>query len=248
MYSFYVILKRDFINLALNPVLLLINTVFPLVVVLVLGYLSSGAFSGEAMNGYDYYGVTIMVYTAVNVSMTAANSFMERTLKSSNLRILYSPIPRAFVYLSKITATLLFCGLSMLITLAVLNWGMGVHLGGADIGYVAVLLLLLMLMSAALGVWLCCLFKSEEASNKLLSMVNNVLALLGGLFFQLDGLGETIAKASCFSPVKWVSEAIFRIIYDHDPALFATAAAVMLGVTALLLLGCKLTFKTEDYV
>ncbi|WP_010499252.1 ABC transporter permease [Paenibacillus elgii] len=248
MYSFYVILKRDFINLALNPVILLTNTVFPLVLVLVLGYLSNGAYSGEDMNGYDYYGVTIMVYTAVNVSMTAANSFMERTLKSSNLRILYSPIPRAFVYLSKITATVLFCGLSMLITLAVLNWGMDVHLGGADIGYVAVLLLLLMLMSAALGVWLCCLFKSEEASNKLLSMINNVLALLGGLFFQLDGLGETVAKASYFSPVKWVSEAIFRIIYDHDPALFATAAALMLGATALLLLGCKLTFKTEDYV
>ncbi|KPV60009.1 hypothetical protein QJ48_08095 [Paenibacillus sp. A3] len=55
MYSFYFILKRDFINLALNPVLLLTNTVFPLLLVLVLGYLSNGAYSGETMNGYDYY-------------------------------------------------------------------------------------------------------------------------------------------------------------------------------------------------
>lgn len=71
---FFTIFKRDFRNIILNPVLLIYNTVFPLLLVSVLGYLSYGDYFGYGITSYDYYGITVLIYSALNVSVTASNS------------------------------------------------------------------------------------------------------------------------------------------------------------------------------
>ncbi|GIP33192.1 ABC transporter permease [Paenibacillus sp. J2TS4] len=246
--GFLALFKRDLLNLLLSPVLVSQNTVFPFLLVLILGYMGRGIYSGGEVTSYDYYGITIMIFMVLNVSMTASNSFMERSIKTSNLRILYSPMPTSFVYLSKIVATFIFTSMSLLLIAGLLHSILGVHVGGRDAVYVMLLLLGFNLFSSALGVACCCLFKSEEISNKLLSIVNNILALIGGLFLQLDGLGKTVEAISYLSPVKWVAEGIFRMIYDQDFGLFFPTLAICAAGSLLLVGGCKLFFRAEDYV
>ncbi len=247
-HQFMVIFKRDLINIVLNPVLLLYNTVFPLLLTLVLGYLAAGSYGGGGISSYDYYGVTLLIYSVLNVSMTASNSFMERSLKASNLRILYAPFRLSFVYLGKIAATFVFTATCFLALIGMLYLTLGVNFGGDYFGYVLVILLLFNLLAAATGVLFCCIFHSEEITNKILSPVISLLALLGGLFFPLDGLGRAAERVSWLSPVKWVVEAIFRLIYDQDASLFLPVVLVLAGLTVAALAGCKLTFRTEDYV
>ncbi|MGW8958171.1 ABC transporter permease [Paenibacillus sp. NPDC055715] len=245
---FSIILKRDFINLATNVSLILSNTVFPLLLIFVLGYLGEGLYGGSDVTAYDYYGVTILIYSALNVSMTAANSFMDQNVKRSNLRILYAPIPKSFIYLSKTVATFLFTGLCSIALVAILQLVFNIRLGGTSAVYTAVVLLCFDLFSSALGVLFCCLFKGEELTNKILSIINSVLAILGGLFFQLDGLGRTAEVISFFSPVKWVVETVLRIVYDGDFSLFLPTLLSFVIASLLLLWGCKRIFKTEDYI
>jgi ABC-2 type transport system permease protein len=135
MYSFLTIFTRDFINIVRNPVLFLTNTVFPFLLILVLGYLTNGSY-GTEITSFDYYGITILLVSVLNVSITASNSFMERSIKRSNLRILYAPIPSTFVYGSKILATFLFTSLCFLILMAIENLLLGVHLGGERVGLI----------------------------------------------------------------------------------------------------------------
>ena len=248
MYKFLVLLKRDLVNIVLNPMLLFYNTVFPILLVLVLGFLNRGNYGDTGIDSYDYYGVAILIYFVLNVSTTAANSFMERSLKTTNLRVMFSPIRLSYIYLSKIVATFLFTSLCFILLMLVASSALGVNYGGENRGYVLCLILSFTFLSSALGVFFCCIFKSEELTNKILSLVMTLFALLGGLFFQLDGLGETVRAITYASPAKWVSEGIFRIIYDGDTNWFLPILAVFLVLSAAFTFACKLTFKTEDYV
>lgn len=248
MYKFFIILKRDLINLILNPTLLLYNTMFPFLLILILGFLTGDSYGKKGVDAYDYYGITMLLFIVLNVSITAANSFMEKSLKASNLRIIYSPIKPSFIYLSKIVATFLFTSVGFIILMTLSKIILGVNFGGRNTIYVFILVLLLDLLSSSLGIFFCCIFKSEEMTNKILSLVNNIFAILGGLFFQIDGLGKFAHKLTYISPVKWVLEGIFRIIYDHSFASFMPIAMTLGALSIILITGCKLMFKTEDYV
>lgn len=246
--AFGVLFSRDLKNLFINPAWVLYNTLFPLVLVCVLSYLTKGSYGGMGVTSYDFYGVTLLLFSALSVAMTSANSFMEHRIKASNLRVLYAPIQPTFVHLSKIAATFVFTTVCFIAVVGVLHFWFRVRLGTDLFGYVAVIVLLLGLLSSALGVMFCCIFRSEELANKVLSPVIQVMALGGGLFFPMDGLSPTLERISWLSPAKWVAEAVFRIIYDHDLGMFLPVSLVLSLCVVGALVGCKLTFRTEDFV
>lgn len=239
--------KRDFINIILNPVLFFSNTVFPVLLLMVMGYLTHDGY-GSAVSSYDYYGVTLLLYTVLNVSTTAANSFMEKSIMDSNLRILYSPVSTSFIYLSKVLATFVFTSLCYIAYAIIVKLLFNVNFGGAKAPYIFIMLLLFNMLSTLIGILFCCIFKSEESTNKILSIFINISAILGGTFFQIDGLGKTAQQVSNISPLKWITKAVFRTIYDGDTSLVLPVCAIFIAASLILLLGCKLTFKTEDYV
>lgn len=248
MYKLYTLVKRDIINIFKNPILLISNSVFTFLLILILGFLNHDIYGNLGIDSYDYYGVTIILFAILNVAMTASNSFMEKSLKSSNMRVIYSPVPKSFIYLSKIIATFLFTGLCILFNMVVAGLFLGVNFGGVNVGYILVLFLLFDLLTTVIGVAFCCILKSEESTNQILSLVMNIFAFLGGLFFQLDGFGDFVKNLSYISPVKWITDSAFRVIYDKDFSLYIPTLVVILGMILFFLMICKLSFKSEDYV
>ncbi len=247
MRQFFVILKMDLSNLARSFVMIQYNTIFPMALILILGFLCRGNYGG-GISSYDYYGVTMLLFTVLNVSVSAANSFMEKSIKGSNLRIIYSPVNISGIYISKIIATFLFTSCCYIIDIVICSLFLGVNYGGTSSGLVILLVLLFDLLSSALGVLCCCILKSEESASLVLSMMNNVLGVLGGLFFQVDGLGRAISTVSFVSPVKWVLLGIMKIIYDGDLSFVLPISIIFLMLSAVFVLLCRLTFRTEDYV
>lgn len=247
MYKFFVIFKQDLRNIILNPVLIFSNVAFPILLILVLGFLSKSTYSNN-FSSFNYYGITILLYTIVNISLTASNSFMDEEIKNSNLRILYSPIKISYVYISKILAATIFSSICSLIVIILTGLILKVNWGGYNVGYVLCIMILFTLLSSTIGVFLCCVLRSEDLTNTILSVVNTVVAILGGLFFQINGFGKIVRGISYISPAKWVSEGIFKIIYDNNFSLFIPTIIVLIVFTGVLMFLCKLIFKTEDYV
>ncbi len=248
MNKFMSLFKRDLVNIVINPMLLFYNTFFPVLMILALGFLNRGNYGNTGIDSYDYYGITILLYIILNVSTSSANSFMEKSLKTTNMRVMFTPIRLSFIYLSKILATFVFTSACFSVMMLLANKVLGVNYGGRHTGYVLCLVFLFNLLSSVAGVMLCCIFKSEESTNKLLSLVNTLLALFGGLFFQLDGLGKAAAIISSVSPVKWILDGIFKIVYDGDTGSFLPICAAFIALSLLMLMICKWTFRTEDYV
>ena len=247
MYVFAQIFKRDLFNLFLNPMWTFYSSGFPFLLVLILGFLSSGSY-GDSITSYDYYGVAILIFSIFNTAMTSANSFMEERIKQGNLRIIYSPLPKGFIYSSKIAASFVFSSFWHLIVILLLQLTLQVKFGGNNMGTILLILMLVDLFASSLGVLFCCIFKSENVANQLLSILIPFFALLGGGFFRLDGLGQAAETLSFVSPFKWIITDIFKIIYDGDFSYHLPTVLILMVLTVLSLLLCVKFYRTEDYV
>lgn len=247
MRGFYNICKQDFMNLAKNPMWLFYVLAFLILLVGVMGFFMEGSY-GTEITSYDYYGISLMIYGALNAATIGANSFMEERIKAGNMRIIFSPQPDSYLYFSKIIAAFLFTEIAYFIDFGILHYLFGVNIGGMYTGYVLAVLTMAILFSSALGVMCCCILKSENITNQILSTLLTILCLLGGVFFSLDGFGETVRKICLLSPVKWIMNTLFAIIYDRDlgqviPTIFMLAAG-----TVIIVVLCGVFFHKEDYV
>lgn len=246
MRRFATIFRMDLLNLFKNPVLINFNTIFTVLLVFTLGYLNGGAYA-DGWAGYRYYLVSFLVFGMLEGAMTASNGFMERDIKKPNLRIMFSPAGRFPIYFSKILSAALFDFLCHGVVTLVL----GALFRFPDFRRFWLVLLVMIpieLASAALGTFFCCVLHSEESTSSLLSTFISILAFLGGTFFSLDSLGGIVARISQFSPVKWMNDAIFAILFDGNMAVVAPLFFGSLIVAIALTVGCARFFHTEDYL
>lgn len=244
MRNLWLITKEDFINLARNPMWLFYATGFPVLLVLIMGYLTRKSY-GNTVTSYDFYGITLMIYSLINSGMTSANAFLEERIKKPNMRIIYAPGSVKNIFLSKIIASFAFSFLFHLLDMVFLHLAFGVDFGGI---HLYILFGLTELMAVTLGIMMCCIVKTESMTNQVQSIVVNILAILGGTLFSIDGYGSFARKISRFSPVKWVVDASFQIVYDHSTGLFVPVAAGIIGATAVMVLVCMVTFGREDCI
>lgn len=246
MRRFFAIFKMDMVNLFKNPVLVGFNTVFAALLILIMGFLCSGNYA-NIKDAYEYYAISFLIYGMLNGAMTASNCFMERDIKKPNLRIIYSPVGSFPIYFSKILSSFLFdYGLHLLLML-ILCPMLNITLGSNPVLFV-LLMAPIEFAAAALGIFFCCIFKCEETTSTLLSSVISILGFLGGTFFSLDGMGSTLAFVSRLSPVKWINDAFFALACDNSLAYFWPVFLGGILISALLVLGCRLLFRTEDYL
>lgn len=90
MRNLYLISKEDLKNLIKNPMWLFYATLFPILLVVILGFLGKESY-GKEVTSFDYYGITLTIYAIFTSGMTSANAFMEITIRKPNMRIIYAP-------------------------------------------------------------------------------------------------------------------------------------------------------------
>lgn len=79
------VLWLDIKNLFTNIAWLFYGIVFPLLLIIILGYLTHNDY-GNSIRSYDYYGVTLIIFSILNTGTIAANSFMEDKMKMGNMQ------------------------------------------------------------------------------------------------------------------------------------------------------------------
>lgn len=246
--NFIKIVKFDLMNILRNPMLLFMNTLFPLLMIGIMGLVTAGSFGAGDVSSFDYNGVAMMIFTALLISGTATNTFMEEKVKRGNARIVYAPIPKAVIYLSKLVSTYILGVISYSIILIVGQFLFQINFGGGNIGYIILLINLFALFGASLGIMCCCLLKSEEGANAVIPLIVLFFVFFGGVFFPVASLGKVVEHISVLSPVRWVSECAFQIIYEQNFTLFLPVTAFIIIASLVFIMICQITFKPEEYV
>ncbi|MFR8104538.1 MAG: ABC transporter permease [Clostridia bacterium] len=243
-----ILLKQDLKNLITNPVKVLYCLVYPLFLILLFGFLFSNLYGGESVSSYDFYGVTMLIYIIISSSTITPTVFMEERIKQGNLRIAYSPISRVTIYTSKLLATFLFMFFTYSLDILALN-GLGiVNFGGEKVGYVYLLLMTLLFFATTMGGAICTIIKSEDLTNKIIGVVVNTLAICSGIFFPIATLGEFADKASNLSPIKWVLNKVFEIIYDANLTGYIGILLALLAFSILFISIIHRKYKVENYL
>lgn len=246
MRCFLTVLRMDLTNLFKNPVLIGFNTLFGALLILIMGFLTSGSY-GASRDAYQYYAVTMLIYGMLSGAMTATNCFMERDIKRPNLRIIFSPAGSFSIYFSKTVASFIFDYILHLLLMAVLVPLLHVRLGNNPV-YFILLMTPVEFAAVSFGTFFCCVFHTEEAASTFLSLIVSLFCVLGGTFFSLDGLGKTLAFISKLSPAKWLNDAFFALCCDNSLRLFWPVFLGSAALSVLLTLGCRIFFRTEDYL
>lgn len=247
MYEFKHVLKTDLLNLFLNPVWIVGSIVLPLLLALIMGFITKGLY-GSAVTSFDYYAVTMLIFGALNNSTVAANSFMESRIVKANMRLCSAPIPDFYIYLPKIFASFLFGGVCQTATAVVLALLTGTNFGGQHLAFLWLLLMAVNFFAVSVSILMCCIVKNEETVNMLLSTIVMLLCMLGGGFFPMRGLGSVVGILHNLSPVAWIGTAAFRAAYDGSLTLLGQVAGVLLLVSGLCIACTAKLFNREDYL
>ncbi|MBE7901688.1 ABC transporter permease, partial [Paenibacillus polymyxa] len=68
----------------------------------VTGFVFNSIFGDDVLTSYDYYGVTMMIYLSMATVVILPDMLFGSRVKNANNRIIYTPIARTKVYLSKL--------------------------------------------------------------------------------------------------------------------------------------------------
>lgn len=160
----------DLMNIVRNPVLVIANTAFPFVLILVMGFVTKNSFGAGGVSSYDYYGVNMMIFAAALIAMTASNTFMEEKVKKANIRIVYAPVSTTSIYLSKLLSTWIFSIIMHSVNVLIAHTVFHLNFGGQDLPYFMLLLYIFLFFGCCFGTMFCCLFKNEEQANGIMQI------------------------------------------------------------------------------
>lgn len=226
--KFGILIKQDLKNIFSMPVLINFCLVYPIALVLILGFIFKTIYTTNTVSSFDYYGVTIMMFIVLNSVTIAPNIIMEESVKQGNIRISYAPVSRLEVCMSKLLSSYIFTGIAFSIDMIVLKALKIVNYGGTKFVYVWALYMAVLMMAITLGGAACTIIKNENLTNKILTFIIDVTAIFAGLFFPIDRLSITAGEISELCPIKTVTDSIFRIIYDGNTSGFILSMAVLI--------------------
>ncbi|MCY8054494.1 ABC transporter permease [Bacillus inaquosorum] len=238
----------DFMNILRNPVLMIANTAFPFVLILVMGFVTKNSFGAGGVSSYDYYGVNMMIFAAALIAMTASNTFMEEKVKKANIRIVYAPVSTTSIYLSKLLSTFIFSVIMYSMNVLIAQTIFHLNFGGQHLPYFMLLLYVFLFFGCCFGTMYCCLFKNEEQANGIMQIPIAFFVFFGGVFFGIHRFGDTVNQISLLSPIKWVTECSFRLIYDHDFSMLLPVMSGLLLASIICIAVSHVVFKPEGYV
>lgn len=184
------IMKQDTMNLLKNKPIMMYLLIYPVVLILITGFVFGSIFSDDILTSYDYYGVTMMIYLSMATVIILPELLFGSNVKYANYRIVYSPIPRYKIYLSKLIVSISYFILAFY--MLIFNSTGLVNYGKSNIAYSLLLDLALVTFSITFGGAFCVLLKSEDIATKILNLVINVLAILSGLFFPMYIFGKKL--------------------------------------------------------
>ena len=242
------LIKQDFKNLITTPVVVMACVVYPWLLVGLFGFIFSSLYGGEGVSSYDYYGVTMMIYIIIASITITPNTFMEKKLRQGNIRIAYAPVSKISIYMSKILSSYLFMVVTVSINMTLMNYFKIANLGGDNFIYVLVLFMAFLLFTVTIGGAVCVILKTEELTNMILSNVASVLALVSGMFFPVDSLGKVVSNLANLSPIKWILDSTFSVIYDNNFQKYNAIVfgLILLSIASLIVMHFK--YKPEDYI
>lgn len=190
------------------------NLIFPIIMIVLLGFVCRSFFRGPEINSFQYYSIVILPFCSSLSIITAAYAGKDDAYANTATRILIAPTTPVHIVLSKILSeTLVFSVCSILVlVISSLILSIGNFL---SILLVAILHIVLSFTIAAIGTYIGLSMKNFLRIKNIINIPIAVFALLGGSFFRFGSEIPLLNFLIRVSPFTWINRSIFLCIYDN---------------------------------
>lgn len=222
------------------------NILFPIIMILLLGYLTSGHY-GKVFTGFQYYSVVMLPFCIAMAMITAAYAGKDDAYKKTAIRFLYSPISKVHIVLSKEISCIFLIGMC---NLNVLLFSKLAFKLPVDIEIIPITLLLTAETFAicSIGMFIGLGMKNFILIKNILNLPICLAAILAGSFYPIGTLNPNLELILRLSPLTWVNRSIFLTIYDgNSRVLWITTAVLTVVGIGFTILAVRL-FMKEEYI
>ncbi len=246
MNTFLCLLRQDLRRRSKDGFFIGYNIIFPIILTVILGYLSSESY-GNGFTGYQYYSIVTLPFCIALSIITAAYAAKEEAYKKTAMRFLFTPISKLQLILSRLLSCTIILSCCNVV---VLLFSMLVLKLPIRDNFLHILALLSLLSFAVCGVGL---FIGYGIKNFIL--VKNIInipvmaaGILAGSFYPFGSLKPAWETAIRLSPLTWINRSIFRCIYDGNAGFLWMTALVYLIIGLGFTVMAILLFKKEEYI
>ncbi len=205
----------------------------PLLFWLVIGSGFGTSFRGQGGGGHylEYFFPGALTMIVLFTSIFAMMSVIEDRKEGFLLSVLVAPISRTVIVLGKVLGGTTLAAVQGLIFLVFAPF-IGVHLGLAQVGLVAVITFLLSFSLTALGFAIAWKMDSTQGFHAIVNLLLIPLWLLSGALFPLSGASGWIRAVMRANPLTYGNEGIRAVLFPGSSAAefpVSTCLWVLLG-------------------
>lgn len=221
------------------------NIIFPITIIMLLGYLTSKSY-GDTFTSYNYYTIVIIPFcTLMGISTVSYASQDERLLHTS-YRYIVAPINKKQIILSKfISCTIVFsvCNITTLL-IAKFLFKLGFHKNF----FIVILLICETIAVVGIGLFLGLAFKNLDTLRNFLNIPIVIFGFMGGVFFPISSFNPILSTYIKLSPLNWINYAIALYIYDNRSQMIFIISILLLVIGLIMVWLTIKFFKKEAFI
>lgn len=229
-----------------NKIMIINFVMYPSLLTFIIGYLAESYFNA-GITSYEYYSNSMMIFLFMGAGLLGIYNLGDADKVDGNLRAMYMPVPKSYIYISQIISSTIFASVSIVLNILIFKYLFKIQYAGNEL-IIILSFITLAFLSNTLGMFLLSLVKEIGICNGIFNLIQAILCTLGGAFISLEGFGEILSFLTKLSPVKYLIEGILNSIYDNstDMLWIIIMINILLGLAFLVI--TKKTFKVEKYL
>lgn len=228
--------------------IIIYSVVFPLLLIVLLGYLSTNFFKGDsAITSNHYYTLVLLSFYLLTSIVTVAYVAKDESLRKTAYRFIIAPIDNGAIVLSKVLSCTIVIWLCSAVNLLVIRLLLGVNFGSST----PIILLMFFtetLMASAIGIYLGICIKNFGTIKGILNIPLSIFGLLGGSFFPVGSLGDNFEKVTYISPFTWINKGLIAEVYDNNYEILIYSIVVTLVIAIVFSILSVISFKKEAFL
>lgn len=204
-----------------------------------------------AFNPLVSLGASIAGFFALFTASASAAGILEERRNGTLLRMLVSPTPRITIILGKLLGTFIMVLVQLAFLFVALTLVNTVFEGefrliwGDNMLAIIALLLATSLAVSGVGIIVVSLAKNIDQANIFSSIIAMFMGVLGGAFFSVDQLPETLQPITRLSVIRWSTEAFTRLSQGNSDIMLNLVWLLGLG-GVMFLFGLILFNRRQD--
>ncbi|MDD5936146.1 MAG: ABC transporter permease [Clostridiales bacterium] len=221
------------------------SVVFPIVMILLMGWLRKGSY-GQELSSFSYYTIVLVPFCISFEVTTAAYLGQEEVRKHAAERFLTTPVSTRKLLLAKFFAGVsamsichgfVYLFASLVLRVSFHGHGMAMYL--MSIAWTGVIY--------ALGLWLGLGMKNFIVVKNLINLPIMLFAVLGGCFYPFGSTDPLIQKVIQASPLTWINRSQFLAMYDSKSQLLFMMTIIFVLLCIGIMTLAVIKFRKEAF-